>query len=85
MKLNNIYNTPIEDQIKQAIFEQIADESQIVNSSVNEIKSKLQLICNSRLSKEMKRKKINEIACYIKNNCNSWIDISKEINYELLK
>ena len=59
MKPNNIYNTPIDDQIKRAIFEQIADESQIVNAAVNEIKSKIQLICNSRLSKEMKRKKLD--------------------------
>jgi hypothetical protein len=85
MKPNNIYNTPIDDQIKNAIFQQIAEESHSVNLAISQIKSNIQLICNSGLSKEMKRKKINEIVCYIKNNSNAWIDNSKEINTGILK
>jgi hypothetical protein len=82
---NDIYNTPTEDQIKLAILEQIANESQMVNHSISEIKYKIQSICNSGLSKEMKRKKINEIICYVKNYSNSWINNSKEINTGFLK
>jgi uncharacterized protein YdcH (DUF465 family) len=85
MKPNNIYNTPIDDQIKNAIFQQIAEESHNVNIAISQIKSNIRLICNSGLSKEMKRKKINEIVCYIKNNSNPWIDNSKEINTGILK
>jgi hypothetical protein len=85
MRPNDIYNEPIDDQIKEAILQQIAEESRIVNHAVSEIKSRIQTICNSGLSKETKRRKIAEIAIYIKNYSNSWIENSKVIENHLFK
>lgn len=85
MKPNDIYNEPIDDQIKEAILQQIAEESIMVNQAMSEIKSRIQKICNSGLTKETKRRKITEIVLYIKNYSNSWIDNSKVIENHLFK
>ena len=85
MKLNDIYNEPIDDQIKEAILQQIAEESRIVNHAMIDIKYKIQNICNSGLSKETKKRKITEIVLYIKNYSNSWIENSKVIENHLFK
>jgi type VI protein secretion system component VasK len=85
VKPNDIYNEPINDQIKEAILQQIAEESQMVNKSMSEIKSRIQNICNSGLSKETKKRKITEIVLYIKNYSNSWIENSKVIENHLFK
>lgn len=85
MKPNDIYNEPINDQIKEAILQQIAEESQMVNHAMSDIKYKIQKICNSGLSKETKKRKITEIVLYIKNYSNSWIENSKVIENHLFK
>ena len=61
MKPNDIYNEPIDDQIKEAILQQIAEESRIVNHAMIDIKYKIQNICNSGLSKETKKWSLDEI------------------------
>ncbi len=79
MNKNDIYNEDFKDQIKKAIMEQIADESQKVNHAISEIKYKIQMIANSKLSKDTKRKKIKEISDFINKNSPQWIEHSKDI------
>lgn len=83
MEKNDIYNVPIRDQIKKAILEHIADESQMVNHAISEIKQKVQKICLSDLSKETKKKKIREIVSYINKYSDPWIDSCKHVDKEV--
>lgn len=79
MDKSDIYNEDFKDQIKKAIMEQIADESQKVNHAISEIKYKIQMIANSKLSKDTKRKKIKEISDFINKNSPQWIEHSNDI------
>lgn len=82
MEKSDIYNAPVDEQFKRAMLEHIANESQMVNHSISEIKQKVQRICLSDLSKETKRKKIKEVLSYINNYSDSWIDSCKNIEKE---
>jgi hypothetical protein len=79
MDKNDIYNEDFKDQIKKAIMEQIADESQKVNHAISEIKYKIQMITTSKLSKDTKKRKIKEITDYITKNSAQWIEHSNDI------
>jgi hypothetical protein len=79
MDKSDIYNEDFKDQIKKAIMEQIADESQKVNHAISEIKYKIQMIATSKLSKDTKKRKIKEITDYITKNSVQWIEHSNDI------
>jgi len=84
MDKSDIYNEDFKDQIKKAIMEQIADESQKVNHAISEIKYKIQMIATSKLSKDTKKRKIKEIIDYITKNSVQWIEHSNDITSSFL-
>jgi hypothetical protein len=74
-----IQNISHQKQFEIIKMQMISEENIKANKLKNEIMSKIDLLCKTGISKQTRKKKIQEITDFINNNCDVWIDMKNEL------